>query len=490
MRHLLAASAFVTLAVVMVAGCGAGDPPSRSGADVEPVTLRATSYEPGGAIGSVTLAEFARRASALSNGAIRIKVGPDPDSSRPDTSAEKIAEIRKGYYDLGIVAARSFDKLGVPAFQALQAPFLVTSNELGERILEDGIADEMLDTLDRLSLEGLALTYADRRFPLGYGAPLISIDDYRGQSIAARPSAATYATLRALGAVPTPVNGGDLAAAAEAGTVVGSEGVLATNRPVSPGTITANTSWYFKANALVVNRSVFEGLSGAQRDVLRQAAMETQAWAAGQHTDDATAAARYCADGNGAVVVATDEQLRGLLAAVAPVYTAMERDPISKKAITRIRELAGETPAPRPAPCTPRASAGPTFTVAARGDQSVLDGTWRLSVTARNLEAAGATADFVGLNTGVWTFHLNGGEGTVEQPRGNPCLVAYQIDDNRILFDFAARPGSGCGGKIEGTFELSGGAATFNWTKDDSGDPIAWDNAFSAEGLKRIGDAP
>ena len=235
MRNPFASLAFVTLAVLVVAGCGAGDPPSRSGADVEPVTLRATSYEPGGAIGSVTLAEFARRASARSNGAIKIKVGPDPDSSRPDTSAEKIAEIRKGYYDLGIVAARSFDKLGVPAFQALQAPFLVTSNELGERILEDGIADEMLDTLDRLSLEGLALTYADRRFPLGYGAPLVSIDDYRGKSVAARPSAATYATLRALGAVPTPVNGGDLAAAAEAGTVVGSEGVLARTAPSRRG---------------------------------------------------------------------------------------------------------------------------------------------------------------------------------------------------------------------------------------------------------------
>ena len=108
----------------------------------------------------------------------------------------------------------------------------------------------------------------------------------------------------------------------------------------------------------------------------------------------------------------------------------------------------------------------------------MLDGTWRLSVTAKDLEAAGASAGFVGLNTGVWTFHLEGGEGTIDQPRGNPCLVAYQIDDNRIVFDFAARPGSGCGGKIEGTFELSGGAATFNWTKDDSGDPVAWDNAF------------
>ncbi len=85
MRHLLASSAFVTLAVVVVvvAGCGAGDPPSRSGADVEPVTLSATSYEPTGSIGAKTLTEFARRASALSNGAIEIEVGPIPTARGP-----------------------------------------------------------------------------------------------------------------------------------------------------------------------------------------------------------------------------------------------------------------------------------------------------------------------------------------------------------------------------------------------------------------------
>lgn len=490
-RHLLASFAFATLAVVAVAGCGAGNPPSRSGADVEPVTLSATSYEQQGRIGAETLAEFARRASALSNGAIKIELGPDPDNSRPDTSAEKIAEIRKGTYDLGIVAARSFGELGVPAFQALQAPFLVTSNDLGDRILEDGIADEMLGALDALALESLALTYADRRFPLGYGAPLVSLTDYRARSVAARPSAATYAMLRALGATPTSVNGGDLQAAAEAGTVVGSEGVLGSNSPVSPATLTANTPWYFKANALVVNQSVFDGLSGAQQKVLRRAAAETRAWAASQHTDDASAVAQYCADGNGAVVLATEEQLTELLAAVQPVYDAMERDPISKRVIARIRELAGDTSLPNLSPCAPPAPAAPAADIAARGDQSVLDGTWRLSSEAQDLEAAGATPEYTGANAGVWTLHLKGGEGTLDQPRGGPCFVGYTINGRLIVFDFAARPGSNCGGKVHGSFELSGDTATFHWTKqDECCDPVAWDNAFWKGGIHRIGETP
>jgi TRAP-type C4-dicarboxylate transport system substrate-binding protein len=485
--RLLVAALFAILAAFAAAGCGAGNPPSRSGADVEPVTLTATSYEQQGRIAAETLAEFARRASALSNGAVKIKLGPEPDNSRPDTSADKIAEIRRGTYDLGIVAARSFDKLGVPSFQALQAPFLVTSNALGDRILEDGIAEEMLGTLDDLSLEGLALTYADRRFPLGYAAPLVSTSDYRGKSVAARPSAATYAMLRALGAVPTPLNGGELAAAAEAGTVVGSEGVLATNSPVSVATVTANTPWYFKANALVARRSVFDGLSGGQQDVLRQAAEETRTWAAGQHADDATAVRRYCADGHGAVVLATEAQLTALRAAVEPVYAEMERDPLTKKAIARISELAGETPPPKLAPCTPPSSAGPSVALAAKGDQSVLDGTWRLSVAPRDLEAAGATAEYVGGNAGVWTFHLNGGQGTIDQPRGDPCLVAYRINGKRIIFVFDAQPASGCGGALHGTFELAGDTGTFHWTKqDECCDPVAWDNAFWKNGLHRI----
>ena len=490
-RPMLASFTLVTLAAVAAAGCGAGDPPSRSGADVEPVTLTATSYEQQGRIGAETLAEFGRRASALSNGAIKIELGPDPDNSRPDTSAEKIAEIRKGTYDLGIVAARSFDRLGVPAFQALQAPFLVTSNELGDRILADGIADEMLGKLDAVALEGLALTYADRRFPIGYGAPLISPHDYRAGSVAARPSATTYAMLRALGAIPTSINGGQLVAAAEAATVIGSEGVLSRNSPISPATITANTPWYFKANALVVNRSVFEGLSRAQQRALRAAAVETRDWAAAQHIDDATEASQYCTDGNGAVVLATEEQLTELRSAVAPLYETMERDPLSKKAIARIRELAGDTSAPNLSQCSPPEPTGPAAGGAAKGDQTVLDGTWRLSIKAQDLEAAGTTPEYAGGNAGVWTFHLQGGEGTIDQPLGDPCLVAYTINGKRIVFDFAARPGSGCGGKLHGAFELSGDKGSFHWTKqDECCDPVAWDNAFWAGGLHRVGPAP
>ncbi len=477
----------VLAAAAAAAGCGAGEPPSRAGADVEPVTLTATGYEQAGRIGARTLAEFARRVAALSNGAVRITLGPAPDNSLPDTSATSIADVRSGRYDLAVAATRSFDRLGVLTMQALQAPFLVESNELGARILADEIADEMLGGLEEIGLQGLALTFDSRRFPLAYQRPIVAVGDYDGVTLAARPSEATYTLLRALGARPTSINGGKLAAAAANGLVSGSEGVIGANQPVD-GSVTANAPWYLKANAIVANEKVFDGLSDAQQSVLRQAAAETREWAAGEHGAEAEAAKQMCATGHGAVALASARQLVELRAAAQPVLDAMTKDPVSKRAIARMRELAGEVGRPAIAPCV--SAPKPQSAGVTSNREPSLDGVWRLKVTSSALEAAGAPPDWVGGNTGVWTFRLKGGRGTVDQPLGDPCIVSYAINGSHIDFDFAADPASGCGGVLHGTFEVTGETATFQWTKDDGPDPVAFDNAFFKGGLHRVGQAP
>ena len=491
MFHRLRIPALTMFVALGAAGCGSGDPPSRTGGDVEPVTLTATSYDGPGRAGAATLTAFARRASELSGGAIKITLGPAPNNSREDTSTEKITEIRKGDYDLGIVAVRSFDLLGVRRFEALQAPFLITSNELADKILTDDIADEMLAGTTDLGLRGLALTFDSRRFPTGFKRPLASLDDFTGSAVAARPSNATFALLRALGAKPTPINGAKLSAAAADGSVVGSEGVVAANSPVYPVIVTANAPWYLKANALVANGRVFDGLSKSQQDVLRRAAAAARDFAAAQHLDDLAETTQYCAHGNGRVVIATAAQLRELRIAARPVISAMERDPFTRRAIARIRALARTTDAPALTPCMPTATEAPNTAIPARGDQSVLDGDWRLNSEYDNLAAAGAPPDWAGANFGLWTFHLKGGKGTVDQPRGGPCIVSYAIAGRRISFNFAADPASQCGGFLRGTFTVEGRVARFRWLHQDElgGNPVAWDNAFWKNGLHRLGPA-
>jgi TRAP-type C4-dicarboxylate transport system substrate-binding protein len=494
MRHVPARSIVAILVVggvTVLAACGAGKPPARGGGDIEPITLTATSYDGPGRTGAATLAAFAHRAAELSNGAVEIEVGTPPDSSVQDTSAEKITEIRKGSYDLGIVATRSFGALGVRAFEALQAPFLVTSNALGDAILSDRLAQEMLGGTDAIGLRGLALTFDSRRFPIGFKHPLVSLDDFAGATIAARPNDTTYALLRALGATPSPINGGALSAAAAAGAVAGSEGIVGENVPVHPVIVTANEPWYFKTNAIVANAKVFDGLSEAQQDVLRTAAAAARSFAAQRHGDDYTEASDYCARGHGPLVIATDEQLAQLRRAVRPVIASMERDPFTRRAITRIRELGAGTHPPILAPCMPTVTQAPVTTITARGDQSVLDGDWRLNSTYESLTADGVPSDWAGANFGVWTFHLKGGKGTVDQPRGGPCIVSYVLAGNRMSFNFAADPASECGGFLRGTFSVSGDVATFHWAHQDElgGNPVAWDNAFWKGGLHRIGSA-
>ncbi|MGL6280038.1 MAG: TRAP transporter substrate-binding protein [Gaiella sp.] len=606
-------TALACLAVVVATGCGA-EPPSRSGADVEPVTLTATSYVGRGRPGADALLEFARQVERLSDGAMEITIGPDPDNSRPDTSAEAIAEVRKGRYDVGLVATRSFDSLGVLTMQALQAPFVFTGNALADQVLSDEIADEMLAGVDRIGLEGLAMTFDGLRVPLGFATPTVSLADYQGQTIAARPSAVTWATLRALGATPTDANGDDLSSGVQRGEIAAMEGTLGgETAPLASAFQTANAVLGFKANALVANAKTFDGLSGAQQDVLREAARATREWAAAGHGTEGEAVAAYCARSSGDIGLASAAQLAELRAATRSVLALIARDPVSRRALQRIEELsrdarpmevtpcsAGSTPAPPTAPLAavddpsvidgvwrvvmetknmlgnescpdwqayantgtwtltfssgaysyvepqgrfcegryvidgshivmtetgPRDDCyGSTWSVSFERDgdtmrfgpppddpqswvkqffanplhrigappedqQSLLDGTWRLDSRAADMLAAGATSEYANANAGVRTFHLRRGRGTVDQPQGDPCIIAYAIHDDRISIDFGASSSSGCGGWVIGTVELRDGMAWVRLTKADEG-PLAANNAFFRRGLVRVSDTP
>ena len=96
-------------------------------------------------------------------------------------------------------ATRVWDTFGVPSFQALQAPFLITDHGVLQEVLTDPIASEMLAGLEEAGFVGLGLYPDQLRHPLGYAAPLRSLDDFDGAAIRLVPSEATDALVRALG---------------------------------------------------------------------------------------------------------------------------------------------------------------------------------------------------------------------------------------------------------------------------------------------------
>ena len=97
------------------------------------------------------------------------------------------------------------------------------------------------------------MTFGGLRVPFGAKKPIVSLADFRGTTFAARPSEATWATVRALGATPTAANGDELSASVQRDEIAGMESTLELGpQPLASAFPTANAVLYFKANALIV----------------------------------------------------------------------------------------------------------------------------------------------------------------------------------------------------------------------------------------------
>lgn len=496
--------AALAASTLLLAACGsAAGQVTTNGAADKPVSLTGISYSVVGRSGGDQLVKFTELASALSNGTITISPGPQVDSGRPDTSAEAIAAVRENRADLAIVSARTFDTLGVTTFQALQAPYVVTSHELADKVLADPIAEKMLDGTKQLGLVGIGLAFDFLAYPASYGAPLLGPDDYRGKSFQVRPSKANEQLVAALGATSDLSNGQDLEKAVAAEKVAGGWGYFdGPAQPVGGMTFTANEPAFARANVIVVNEKVFAGLSATQQQSLRDAAAQTRDWMATRHTNPVVAAASYCSIGAGAIVLATDAQLQATKAASLGVVAALEKEPVTAQVLTRIRELAAGLPVPpAPSPCSPSASGTSTIPVLKpKGDQGALDGVWRLVVDAQDLVDAGASQLDASNNEGTWTWTFDNGTYTYVEPRGRRCSASYTITGTRFLA-IGYEPGcdlvfplvytrSGDTLRMKPDPEAPTGLPVGKDSDQYTPDPPGFSAAFLTNPLVRVGDAP
>src|SRR2546430_8589645 len=142
---------------IVVGGCtGAGGSGDKAGGSGEPVVL---TLAEGGADFPTDLgvADFVRRVSELSHGALRIKVMGGYGGGVPAAEQQTIQAVEAGKADLGSVGTRVLDTLGVTSFQALSAPMLIDSYPLERAVVASAIPGKMLKGLDKIHVVGLGV---------------------------------------------------------------------------------------------------------------------------------------------------------------------------------------------------------------------------------------------------------------------------------------------------------------------------------------------
>jgi TRAP-type C4-dicarboxylate transport system substrate-binding protein len=432
-------SAAVALTLLSAAGCGTSGGPDKAGGEAAPITLHLATQDRAGFPAAKLIAHFAEQVRRRSGGSIRIAVTYNAAGTGPRWD-QKVAELaRSGRMDLALVPSRAWDVLGVRSMQALQTPFLLQSSEQVDRVVSDPqIASTMLAGLRPLGLAGLALIPESLRHPFAYHGDLRSLRDFAGATIRAPRSDETWALLRALGARPVDLDGDLFYAAVASRAVKGAESDLdqADGSLIAVTTATSNVTFFPRVDALVAGTRVLSSLSTRNREVLRNAAADTVAWAPHGNPTENAAARAFCR-GGGRVVAASTAEVRALVAATQTVIAAMERNAGTRALIARIREVAGP-PSAAPAPTCepPEGSASPR--VSARGHPTPIDGTYRNTITVHDYTAAGVDEGSAFQNSGIHTITLHDGRLHDELRSGltggKPCDGSYSVHGHQYTF--------------------------------------------------------
>jgi TRAP-type C4-dicarboxylate transport system substrate-binding protein len=476
--------------VAVGAGNSRAGPPQKTGSIVT-LTLGATQ---GRGRPSTGIAEaFAARVRALSKGTMVVKIayksGVGEDTPVGRQEANLVALVRTAKVQLAIVATRAFDFQGVTSFQALQTPFLITTEAAMDRATAGRIAVQAQSGLPKIGLTALGLAPEGLRRPFGFRKVLASPGDFAGKRFGASPTETLRSLLRALGATPIDYDDRVVEKGVENGTIAGADSTLALAGDGGLprlGVTAGNLALFPMVDALVANTSKLTKLSSAQVEVLRTAAASARGWAIANLTERNGRNA-YCR-GGGTIVTAPSASIAALKAKSVSVAAAMRANPLTRRLITEIGGFvtAGVTEAPCSHAAGGAAATGPTV------DEVIPAGVYRKTVTEKQLLAAGASPDGAKTNGGAWTMTVTA-DGYQQIHVDSPYPEYTHTCEKRKMYiatTTSPRParrglvaidfrGKGCGGGFGVAWKFVPGGIEF--TRVSAPDPVLlslWSGVF------------
>jgi hypothetical protein len=260
---------------------------------------------------------------------------------------------------------------------------------------------------------------------------------------------------------------------------------------------------------------MWNGLTNAQRDELRTAAVAAGAVAIRERDTEVEGLDRWCEFDGASSVTATPEQVDALRGALQPVVDTATEDVTIKRLVDRIAELgvgteqaagracgattadtasgvsatspgtsAEATPAST-VPASPSTSE-PTYAVVPVGRQDVLDGVWRVDADREYMISQGVSAQDAGVNAGIWTITIKNGVADVDQPHGPNCLWQFVFDGDAISLNQGTPENDSCWGHVIGTYTRDGDVVHIHWDRNQDYD-VVLDNAMFHEGMHKTG---
>lgn len=239
-----------------------------------PVILRLAEALPESNPVTVAMRKFAGLVKAKTAGKVIVKLY---SSAQLGQEPEAIEQVRLGIIDMTRINAVALANVS-PSVGVFTLPYIFRNNTHKYKVLDGAVGDEVRADLQQVGLLGFDFLEAGSRSFYTRSRIIRKLDDLRGLKIRVQPSRITIRMIELLGAVPTPMNFGEVYSSLSTGVVDGAENDYVSyytsgHYEVAP--------YYTEDNhlsppaILIMNRAKFTALPAAYQEAIRQAAHES-----------------------------------------------------------------------------------------------------------------------------------------------------------------------------------------------------------------------
>jgi TRAP-type C4-dicarboxylate transport system substrate-binding protein len=441
-RRTVAVAAVAALAGLTA--CSA-KPISKAGSTDQPTRTIVLQMPDGSDADGLYLAQDVAK---LSHGALKVTIDSKTYNSRLPTNETRLtADVRAGRVGFAYQPARDWAAVGVPGFQALLAPFAVTTVTASQRVAASPVAATVLGQLPKYGAIGLGLVAGEPRQILSV-RPLFTPTQFAGQKIRIANNPQAAALVAALGARPvqglpsnevnSPLHTGRVTAVETSPAYVWENGY----QTAAP--YLTSYAVFSKFETLVASKHAWAALGPADQAAIRHAVVDTRANSGQLGSREALELTRLCQQG-----VVLDQPTAAQLGALA--RQAAVAAPAGAAAVVRqIRALPGTGVQPDatawPAGC--RVAGDPatataihqvlTPALAHRGGGKIPPGTYVTTDTVADFQAAGAYgADWDKDITYTNVFRADGtffGTQSPDYPDQGPVSGHYVVKGDEVTF--------------------------------------------------------
>src|SRR6186997_3205315 len=224
---------------------------------------------------SLGVQKFAEVLAAKSGGKLKVR---EFASSQLGNELQQQSALRGGTQEMFSASTTSLATV-VPEFGLLDFPFIVSTVDQADALVQGAYGKAMMDTLPQRGLIALGYWGLGFRNVTNSKHPIAKLEDFAGLKLRVIPNPVYLETFKAFKANPVPMNFGELYTALETKTVDGQENpysVILSNKFYEVQKFVSSTNHTFTQNIVLVSKKFWDKLSPTEQKMLRDTFAETR----------------------------------------------------------------------------------------------------------------------------------------------------------------------------------------------------------------------